>query len=102
MILFCSLFTACKKNTEEGVVVEEIDIPGVEVDNTECAYEYSYSEQQDGGLLFTIKGKWQSNEVWKTEHEQDVIAKVTEVAQSNKEAKFEFSSKERIYKVWNS
>lgn len=88
------MFTACKKNTEEDVVVEEIDIPGVEVDNTECAYEYSYSEQQDGGLLFTIKGKWQSNEVWKTEHEQDVIAEVKELTQSNKEVQFEFTPKE--------
>ena len=88
------MFTACKKNTEEDVVVEEIDIPGVEVDNTECAYEYSYSEQQDGGLLFTIKGKWQSNEVWNTEHEQDVIAEVKELTQSNKEVQFEFTPKE--------
>ena len=94
LILFCSLFTACKKNTEEGVVVEEIDIPGVVVDNTECAYEYSYSEQQDGGLLFTIKGEWQSNEAWKTEHEQDVIAEVKELTQSNKEVQFEFTPKE--------
>ena len=89
------MFTACKKNTEEDVVVEEIDIPGVEVDNTECAYEYSYSEQQDGGLLFTIKGEWQSNEAWKTEHEQDVIAEVKELTQSNKEVQFEFAPKER-------
>ena len=88
------MFTACKKNTEEDVVVEEIDIPGVEVDNTECAYEYSYSEQQDGGLLFTIKGEWQSNEAWKTEHEQDVIAEVKELTQSNKEVQFEFTPKE--------
>ena len=88
------MFTACKKNTEEGVVVEEIDIPGVVVDNTECAYEYSYSEQQDGGLLFTIKGEWQSNEAWKTEHEQDVIAEVKELTQSNKEVQFEFTPKE--------
>ena len=88
------MFTACKKNTEEDVVVEEIDIPGVEVDNTECAYEYSYSEQQDGGLLFTIKGEWQSNEAWKTEHEQDVIAEVKELIQSNKEVQFEFTPKE--------
>jgi hypothetical protein len=88
------LFTACKKNTEEGVVVEEIDIPGVVVDNTECTYEYSYSEQQDGGLLFTIKGEWQSNEAWKTEHEQDVIAEVKELTQSNKEVQFEFTPKE--------
>ena len=94
MILVCSLFTACKKNTEEDVVVEEIDIPGVEVDDTECAYEYSYSEQQDGGLLFTIKGEWQSNEAWKTEHEQDVIAEVKELTQSNKEVQFEFTPKE--------
>ena len=88
------MFTACKKNAEEDVVVEEIDIPGVEVDNTECAYEYSYSEQQDGGLLFTIKGEWQSNEAWKTEHEQDVIAEVKELTQSNKEVQFEFTPKE--------
>ena len=94
LILVCSMFTACKKNTEEDVVVEEIDIPGVEVDNTECAYEYSYSEQQDGGLLFTIKGEWQSNEAWKTEHEQDVIAEVKELTQSNKEVQFEFTPKE--------
>ena len=88
------MFTACKKNPEEDMVVEEIDIPGVEVDNTECAYEYSYSEQQDGGLLFTIKGEWQSNEAWKTEHEQDVIAEVKELTQSNKEVQFEFTPKE--------
>ena len=65
------------------------------MDNTECAYEYSYSEQQDGGLLFTIKGEWQSNEAWKTEHEQDVIAEVKELTQSNKEVQFEFAPKER-------
>ena len=88
------MFTACKKNTEEDVVVEEIDIPGVEVDNTECAYEYSYSEQQDGGLLFTIKGEWQSNEAWKIEHDEDVIAEVKELTQSNKEVQFEFTPKE--------
>ena len=94
LILVCSLFTACKKNTEEDKVVEEIDIPGVIADNLACAYEYSYSEQQDGGLLFTIKGEWQSNEAWKTEHEQDVIAEVKELTQSNKEVQFEFTPKE--------
>ena len=76
------------------MAVEEIDIPGVEVSDETCAYEYSYSEQQDGSLLFTIKGEWQSNEAWKTEHEQDVIAEVKELTQSNKEAQFEFTPKE--------
>ena len=94
LVLVCTIFTGCKKNTEEDKVVEEIDIPGVKVDDLTSAYEYSYSEQQDGGLLFTIKGEWQSNEAWKIEHEQDVIAEVKELTQSNKEVQFEFTPKE--------
>lgn len=91
LVLVCTLFNGCKKNPVEDIVVEEIDIPGVIADNLACAYEYSYSEQQDGNLLFAIKGEWGSNQTWKVTYEQDVIAKVVEVAQSNKEAKFEFS-----------
>ena len=94
LVLVCTIFAGCKKNTEKDKVVEEIDIPGVKVEDLTDAYEYSYSEQQDGSLLFAIKGKWESNQTWEVTYEQDVIAEVTEVAQSNKEAKFEFSSKE--------
>ena len=95
LVLVCTLFTGCKKNTqEEDIVVEEIDIPGVIVDVLTCAYEYSYSEQQDGTLLFAINGEWDSKQTWKVTYEQDVIADVREVSQSNKEAKFEFSPKE--------
>lgn len=88
------MFTACKKNAEEDMAVEEIEIPGVEVSDETCAYEYSYSEQQDGSLLFTIQGKWQSNEAWKIEYDQDAIAEGKELEQSNKEVKFEFTPKE--------
>lgn len=91
LVLVCTLFNGCKKNPVEDIVVEEIDIPGVIADNLTSAYEYSYSEQQDGNLLFAIKGEWGSNQTWKVTYEQDAIAKVIEVAQSNKEAKFEFS-----------
>ena len=88
------MFTACKKNAEEDMAEEEIEIPGVEVSDETCAYEYSYSEQQDGSLLFTIKGKWQSNEAWKIEYDQDAIAEGKELEQSKKEVKFEFTPKE--------
>ena len=94
LVLVCTIFAGCKKNTEKDKVVEEIDIPGGKVDDLTNAYEYSYSEQQDGSLLFAIKGKWGSDQTWEVTYEQDVIAKVREVAQSNKEAKFEFSPKE--------
>ena len=93
LVLVCSMFTGCKKDTED-MVIEETDIPGVKVVDLTCAYEYSYSEQQDGNLLFAIKGEWKKNETWKIEYDQDAIAEGKELKQSHKEAQFEFTPKE--------
>lgn len=90
-ILICSILTACKK--DEIVEIETTDIeniPGVEVLERISRYDYSYSEQQDGSLLFTVGGNWEESQTWSITSDTEGIALVEELAQTKEEAKYSF------------
>ena len=95
LIIMCGLLTACKKNSTKDTVVEEIEeIPGVEVIQEVSQYTYTLSEQQDGGLLFTINGSWENGSEWKVECEDDAVALANVVEQSNGKTKITFVPEE--------
>lgn len=96
IVFTCGLLAACGKNNNTDMKPTELDIPGVEVMQERDDLEYTYKEQEDGSLNFTVKGKWEKNQKWNVISAEDAVATVKEVSQTNKKAEYHFTAKKEL------
>lgn len=82
ILLCCFAASACgKKQAKEEKKQEEYG-------REKCPYEYSYQEQKDGTILFSISGDWENGYSWKAESILEEIVSVEEKSQEAAKAVF--------------
>ena len=88
--------TAAQGNYGQTNPTEMAMVPGVQIVKDQTSYSYSYTEQADGSLLFTIEGTWDENQTWDIIHLEEPIVIAKEISQSKEKVEYQFTAKKDL------